>query len=124
MLIIEIVRFVFSMKFKNKIYKKFLKMDVGNYILFVYKVLFDLFYLEYILVGKNIVIGYNIIILIYEVFVDEWRVGKVIIGDYILIGVNMIILLGIIIGNYVKIGVGMVVFKDVFDYSFVFGNFM
>ncbi|MDU3557229.1 MAG: acyltransferase, partial [Staphylococcus epidermidis] len=73
-LIIEIARFVPSMKLKNKIYKKLLKMDVGNHTSFAYKVLPDLFYPEYISVGKNTVIGYNTTILTHEVLVDEWRV--------------------------------------------------
>lgn len=92
-LIIEIARFVPSMKLKNKIYKKLLKMDVGNHTSFAYKVLPDLFYPEYISVGKNTVIGYN-----------------------------TTILPGITIGNHVKIGAGTVVSKDVPDYSFAFGN--
>ena len=73
-LIIEIARFVPSMKLKNKIYKKLFKMDVGNHTSFAYKVLPDLFYPEYISVGKNTVIGYNTTILTHEVLVDEWRV--------------------------------------------------
>ena len=121
-LIIEIARFVPSMKLKNKIYKKLLKMDVGDHTSFAYKVLPDLFYPEYISVGKNTVIGYNTTILTHEVLVDEWRVGKVIIGDYTLIGANTTILPGITIGNHVKIGAGTVVSKDVPDYSFAFGN--
>ena len=103
-------------------YKKLLKMDVGNHTSFAYKVLPDLFYPEYISVGKNTVIGYNTTILTHEVLVDEWRVGKVIIGDYTLIGANTTILPGITIGNHVKIGAGTVVSKDVPDYSFAFGN--
>ena len=63
-------------------------MDVGDHTSFAYKVLPDLFYPEYISVGKNTVIGYNTTILTHEVLVDEWRVGKVIIGDYTLIGAN------------------------------------
>ena len=121
-LIIEIARFVPSMKLKNKIYKKLLKMDVGNHTSFAYKVLPDLFYPEYISVGKNTVIGYNTTILTHEILVNEYRYGRVDIGSHTLIGANVTILPGVKIGHNVIIKAGTIVSKDVPDDTIAFGN--
>ena len=121
-LIIEIARFVPSMKLKNKIYKKLLKMDVGNHTSFAYKVLPDLFYPEYISVGKNTVIGYNTTILTHEILVNEYRYGRVDIGSHTLIGANVTILPGVKIGHNVMIKAGTIVSKDVPNDTIAFGN--
>lgn len=120
--IIEISRFIPSMSLKRYIYRKFLKMTIGQNTSFAYKVLPDLFYPELISVGNNSVIGYNTTILTHEVLVDEWRYGRVSIGHHTLIGANVTILPGVTIGNHVKVGAGTVITKDVPDYSFVIGN--
>ena len=121
-IIIEISRFIPSMRLKRSIYRKFLKMAIGQNTAFAYKVLPDLFYPELISVGNNSVIGYNTTILTHEVLVDEWRYGRVSIGHHTLIGANVTILPGVTIGNHVKVGAGTVITKDVPDYSFVIGN--
>ena len=121
-LIIEIARFIPSMKLKNKIYKKLLKMDVGNHTSFAYKVLPDLFYPEYISVGKNTVIGYNTTILTHEILVNEYRYGRVDIGSHTLIGANVTILPGVKIGHNVMIKAGTIVSKDVPNDTIAFGN--
>lgn len=123
-IIIEISRFIPSMRLKRSIYRKFLKMAIGQNTAFAYKVLPDLFYPELISVGNNSVIGYNTTILTHEVLIDEWRQGRVTIGHYTLIGANVTILPGVRIGNHVKVGAGTVITKDIPDYSFVFGNLM
>lgn len=120
--IIEISRFIPSMSLKRYIYRKFLKMTIGQNTSFAYKVSPDLFYPELISVGNNSVIGYNTTILTHEVLVDEWRYGRVSIGHHTLIGANVKILPGVTIGNHVKVGAGTVITKDVPDYSFVIGN--
>lgn len=120
--IIEISRFIPSMSLKRYIYRKFLKMTIGQDTSFAYKVSPDLFYPELISVGNNSVIGYNTTILTHEVLVDEWRYGRVSIGHHTLIGANVTILPGVTIGNHVKVGAGTVITKDVPDYSFVIGN--
>lgn len=120
--IIEISRFIPSMSLKRYIYRKFLKMTIGQNTSFAYKVSPDLFYPELISVGNNSVIGYNTTILTHEVLVDEWRYGRVSIGHHTLIGANVTILPGVTIGNHVKVGAGTVITKDVPDYSFVIGN--
>lgn len=120
--IIEISRFIPNMSLKRYIYRKFLKMTIGQNTSFAYKVSPDLFYPELISVGNNSVIGYNTTILTHEVLVDEWRYGRVSIGHHTLIGANVTILPGVTIGNHVKVGAGTVITKDVPDYSFVIGN--
>ena len=120
--IIEISRFIPSMSLKRYIYRKFLKMTIGQNTSFAYKVSPDLFYPELISVGNNSVIGYNTTILTHEVLVDEWRYGRVSIGHHTLIGANVTILPGVTIGNHVKVGAGTVITKDVPDNSFVIGN--
>lgn len=120
--IIEISCFIPSMSLKRYIYRKFLKMTIGQNTSFAYKVSPDLFYPELISVGNNSVIGYNTTILTHEVLVDEWRYGRVSIGHHTLIGANVTILPGVTIGNHVKVGAGTVITKDVPDYSFVIGN--
>ena len=120
--IIEISRFIPSMSLNRYIYRKFLKMTIGQNTSFAYKVSPDLFYPELISVGNNSVIGYNTTILTHEVLVDEWRYGRVSIGHHTLIGANVTILPGVTIGNHVKVGAGTVITKDVPDYSFVIGN--
>lgn len=120
--IIEISRFIPSMSLKRYIYRKFLKMTIGQNTSFAYKVSPDLFYPELISVGNNSVIGYNTTILTHEVLVDEWRYGRVSIGHHTLIGANVTILPGVTIGNHIKVGAGTVITKDVPDYSFVIGN--
>jgi len=120
--IIEISRFIPSMSLKRYIYRKFLKVTIGQNTSFAYKVSPDLFYPELISVGNNSVIGYNTTILTHEVLVDEWRYGRVSIGHHTLIGANVTILPGVTIGNHVKVGAGTVITKDVPDYSFVIGN--
>lgn len=120
--IIEISRFIPSMSLKRYIYRKFLKMIIGQNTSFAYKVSPDLFYPELISVGNNSVIGYNTTILTHEVLIDEWRQGRVTIGHHTLIGANVTILPGVRIGNHVKVGAGTVITKDIPDYSFVCGN--
>lgn len=120
--IIEISRFIPNMSLKRYIYRKFLKMTIGQNTSFAYKVSPDLFYPELISVGNNSVIGYNTTILTHEVLVEEWRYGRVSIGHHTLIGANVTILPGVTIGNHVKVGAGTVITKDVPDYSFVIGN--
>ncbi|WP_287173051.1 acyltransferase [Staphylococcus sp.] len=120
--IIEISRFIPNMSLKRYIYRKFLKVTIGQNTSFAYKVSPDLFYPELISVGNNSVIGYNTTILTHEVLVEEWRYGRVSIGHHTLIGANVTILPGVTIGNHVKVGAGTVITKDVPDYSFVIGN--
>ena len=58
-IIIEISRFIPSMRLKRSIYRKFLKMAIGQNTAFAYKVLPDLFYPELISVGNNSAVSYT-----------------------------------------------------------------
>lgn len=121
-IIIEISRFIPSMRLKRSIYRKFLKMAIGQNTAFAYKVLPDLFYPELISVGNNSVIGYNTTILTHEILVNEYRYGRVDIGSHTLIGANVTILPGVKIGHNVIIKAGTIVSKDVPDDTIAFGN--
>ena len=121
-IIIEISRFIPSMRLKRSIYRKFLKMAIGQNTAFAYKVLPDLFYPELISVGNNSVIGYNTTILTHEILVNEYRYGRVDIGSHTLIGANVTILPGVKIGHNVMIKAGTIVSKDVPNDTIAFGN--
>ena len=120
--IIEISRFIPSMSLKRYIYRKFLKMIIGQNTSFAYKVSPDLFYPELISVGNNSVIGYNTTILTHEILVNEYRYGRVDIGSHTLIGANVTILPGVKIGHNVMIKAGTIVSKDVPNDTIAFGN--
>lgn len=121
-IMIEIARYIPSLKLKRWIYRACLGMQVGKHTAFAYKVMPDILYPHLIQVGDNCVIGYNTTILTHEFLVSELRVGKVEIGHHTLIGANVTILPGVKIGSHVKIGAGTVVNKDVPDGALAFGN--
>ena len=121
-IVIELCRFVPSVRLKHFLYRHVLHMKVGANTAFAYKVIPDILYPEYITIGKNCVVGYNTTILTHEFLVDEFRTGKVIIGNDTLIGANCTILRGVVIGSNVKVGAGAVVSKDIPDNAFAYGN--
>lgn len=112
-IIIELARVVPSFRLKNWLYRKFLKMKVGAYTTFAYKVTVDIMFPEKITVGDNTVIGFQTTILAHEYLVDSYRVGGVEIGSNVLIGANCTLLPGIKIGDGAKIAAGSVVYQDV-----------
>ncbi|MCU5745845.1 acyltransferase [Staphylococcus sp. SQ8-PEA] len=120
--IIEIARYIPSMKLKRWVYIHLLKMKVGNHTAFAFKVVPDLLHPEYITVGCNCVIGYHTTILTHEITVDSYREGFVEIGDHTLIGANVTILPGVKIGSHVRVSAGTVVTQDIPDYAIVYGN--
>lgn len=75
-IIIEICRYMPNLKLKSHMYRQLLGMDIGNYSVFAFKVVPDLFYPELITVGNNSVIGYNTTILTHEILVDEFKHWK------------------------------------------------
>lgn len=121
-LIIEICRFLPSLRFKRGVYINLLKMKIGKHTAMAYKVMPDIFHPQLISIGNNCVIGYNTTILTHEVLVDEYRNGKVSIGDQTLIGANTTILPGIKIGSSVVVKAGTVVSKDIPDHAIAYGN--
>lgn len=124
MLVIEFGCFFLWMGGKCVIYCVCFGMEIGEKIVIVYKVMLDLFFLEKIMIGENLIIGYYIIILMYEYLFLEYCVGEVVIGWDVMVGVNVIIFLGIVIGDGVVIVVGVVVLVDVLVGSFVYGNLL
>lgn len=81
-------------------------------------------FLEKIIVGENLIIGYNIMFLVYEYLICEYWFGEIVIGNEVMIGVNVIILLGVKIGDGVIVLVGIFVYRDVLSGVFVGGNLM
>lgn len=121
-IVIEIGRFLPSTQLKHKLYKKGLKIKLGENVSFAYKAMPDLMFPELISIGENSIVGYNATILTHEYLTDEYRIGRVDIGDHTMIGANVTVLPGVKIGSSVKIGAGTVVSKDVPDHSLAYGN--
>lgn len=121
-LIIELARFVPSLKFKRWLYRYILKMTVGQYTAIAFKVTPDIFYPEKIKIGKNVIIGYNTTLLTHEFLTDALRVGEIEIGDDTMIGANVTVLPGVKIGARAKIGAGSVVSKDIPNDVIAYGN--
>jgi acetyltransferase-like isoleucine patch superfamily enzyme len=121
-IVIQLGRYSPSLPFKNWLYRKFLKMKVGDQTSFALMVMPDVMFPERITIGKNSIIGYNTTLLAHEYLIDEYRIGDVVIGDRVLIGANSTILPGIHIGNDAIISAATLVNQDVPAGSFVGGN--
>jgi len=120
--VICLARYLPWMGFKNWIYRKLLRMKIGDQTAIAFMVMFDLLYPEKISIGKNSIIGYNTTILTHEYLVDEYRLGEVKIGNHVMIGANATILPGVRIGDHAVVGAGAVVTRDIPPYHFAFGN--
>lgn len=120
--VIQTARYTPFLPLKNWMYKKILKMNIGEHSSFALMVMPDVMFPEKITVGKNSVIGYNTTILAHEYLIDEYRLGDVVIGDCVMIGANTTILPGITIGNGAIISAATLVHKDVPAGAFVGGN--
>lgn len=121
-IIIEISRYLPSVKVKHWLYRNGLRMKLGAETAFAFKATPDILYPELISIGKNCVIGYNATILCHEYLVEEYRIGKVYIGDNVLIGANATILAGVNIGSDVVVASGTVVTKNIPDKMMAYGN--
>lgn len=121
-IVIQIGRYSPSLRFKNWLYRTFLKMKVGRETAFALMVMPDLMFPEKITVGNNCVIGYNTTILAHEYLIDEYRLGDVTIGDNVLIGANTTILPGVTIGDNAIVSAATLVHKNVPAGAFVGGN--
>ena len=119
---IQITRYCPTLRIKNIIYRKVLKMNVGEHTAFALMVMIDICFPQKIKVGHNCVIGYNTTILTHEYLMKEYRIGEVVIGNDVMIGANTTILPGITIGDGAVIAAGSVVHKDVPAGAFVGGN--
>jgi acetyltransferase-like isoleucine patch superfamily enzyme len=121
-IVIEICRYLPSLKLKRWMYRHLLKMTVGEHTAFAYKVVPDIMYPEYIHIGQNSIVGYNTVLLTHEFLVDEFRTGKIYIGDNTMIGANVTVLPGVTIGSNVKVGAGCIVTKDIPNNALAYGN--
>ncbi|WP_182201234.1 acyltransferase [Paraliobacillus salinarum] len=121
-IIIQLARYTPFLSIKNWLYRKCLRMQVGEQTAFALMVMLDIMFPEKITVGKNTVIGYNTTILAHEYLIKEYRLGDVIIGDEVMIGANCTILPGVEIGDGAIVAAGTIVHKDVRSGEFVAGN--
>ena len=121
-IVIEICRYLPSLKLKRWMYRHLLKMTVGEHTAFAYKVVPDIMYPEYIHIGHNSIVGYNTVLLTHEFLVDEFRTGKIYIGNNTMIGANVTVLPGVTIGSNVKVGAGCIVTKDIPNNALAYGN--
>lgn len=121
-IVILIARYTPFMSWKVWMYRKFLKMKVGDHTAFAFMVMPDIMFPEKINVGKNTIIGYHTTILAHEYLIDEYRLGEVRIGDEVMIGANSTILPGVEIGDRATVSAGTLVNRNVPPGSFVGGN--
>lgn len=121
-IVIQIARYTPFLRWKNWLYRTFLRMRVGDKTSFALMVMPDVMFPEKITVGNNTVIGYNTTILAHEYLIDEYRIGEVIIGDNVMIGANTTILPGVTIGNNAVVSAATLVHKNVPEGAFVGGN--
>ncbi|MFB1051320.1 DapH/DapD/GlmU-related protein [Paraliobacillus sp. JSM ZJ581] len=121
-MIIQLARYTPFLSVKNWLYRKCLRMKVGERTAFALMVMLDIMFPERITVGENTVIGYNTTILAHEYLIKEYRLGDVRIGNEVMIGANCTILPGVTIGNRAIVAAGTIVHKDVPSGEFVAGN--
>ncbi|WP_257351745.1 acyltransferase [Pseudalkalibacillus decolorationis] len=121
-IVIQIARYTPIIALKNWLYRRFLKMEVGEQSAVALMVMVDIMFPERISIGRNSIIGYNTTILAHEYLIEEYRLGDVIIGDEVMIGANSTILPGVTIGEQAVVSAGTLVHKDVPAGAFVGGN--
>lgn len=120
--VIQAARYTPFLPLKIRLYRTFLRMEVGDKTAFALMVFPDVMFPERISVGKNSVIGFNTTILAHEYLIDEYRIGDVTIGDNVMIGANTTILPGVTIGDGAIVSAATLVHKDVPPGAFVGGN--
>lgn len=121
-LVIQIARYTPVLGMKNWLYRKLLRMSVGEQTSFALMVMLDIMFPEKISIGRNTVIGYNTTILAHEYLIKEYRLGEVLIGNEVMVGANSTILPGVVIGDGAIVSAGTLVHQDVPAGAFVGGN--
>lgn len=121
-IVIQVGRVTPVMRWKNWLYRTFLKMDIGDRVSLALMVMPDSMFPERITVGDNSIVGFNTTILAHEYLVDEYRLGDVIIGKNVMVGANSTILPGVTIGDGAIVSAMTLVHKDVPAGSMVGGN--
>ncbi|WP_078555749.1 acyltransferase [Bacillus alkalicellulosilyticus] len=120
--VIQLSRYTPFIPVKNWLYRRFLKMKVGDQTAVALMVMMDIMFPEKISIGKNTIIGYNTTILAHEYLIDEYRLGDVVIGDEVMVGANSTILPGVTIGDGAIVSAATLVHQDVPAGAFVGGN--
>ncbi|WP_277998189.1 acyltransferase [Zhaonella formicivorans] len=120
-IIIQIGRFIPSIRVKNFLYRTFLGMKIGKDVGIGLMAMFDIFHPERITIGDNSVLGYNSTILCHEFLPNEYRLGPVEIGANVLIGANTTVLAGVKIGDGALVSAGSLVNRDVPPYTLAVG---
>ncbi|KFL43577.1 acetyltransferase [Lysinibacillus sp. BF-4] len=111
--VIQVGRFMPSLRVKNFLYRTFLGMTLGKQTSLALMVMPDTMFPERITVGDNSVIGFNTTILAHEYLIEEYRLGDVIIGKNVMVGANSTILPGVTIGDGAIVSAMTLVHRDV-----------
>jgi len=112
-LVIQFFRFIPFLEFKNRALRLLLQMQIGKNTSVGIGVIFDFFYPGSIIIGDDVILGYNCTILCHEFLPREYRLGEVYIGNGVLIGANSTILAGVSVGEGAIIGAGSLVNTDI-----------
>ncbi|CEA04334.1 2,3,4,5-tetrahydropyridine-2,6-dicarboxylate N-acetyltransferase [Metalysinibacillus saudimassiliensis] len=112
-IVIQVGRFMPSLRVKNFLYRTFLGMTLGKQTSLALMVMPDTMFPERITVGDNSVIGFNTTILAHEYLIEEYRLGDVIIGKNVMVGANSTILPGVTIGDGAIVSAMTLVHRDV-----------
>ncbi|SFR03407.1 acyltransferase [Desulfoscipio geothermicus] len=111
-LLIVLARYLPSLRVKNFLYRM-VGIRVERGVSVGLMAMMDVFYPQYISIGENSVIGYNVTLLAHEFLVHEYRLGPVEIGKDVMIGANSTVLPGVRIGDGAVVGAGSLVNRDV-----------
>lgn len=120
-IVIELGRYIPSLRVKNFLYRTFLGMKIGQDVGIGLMAMVDIFHPEKITIGANSILGYNSTILCHEFLPTEYRLGSVEIGENVLIGANTTVLAGVKIGDGALVAAGSLVNRDVPPYTLVMG---
>lgn len=121
-IVIQVGRYTPSMAMKRSLYRKLLRMEIGERTSFALMVMPDTMFPERIKVGENTIIGFNTTLLAHEYLIEEYRLGDIIIGDRVMIGANSTVLPGVVIGDGAIVSAGTLVHRDVPPGSMAGGN--
>lgn len=112
-IVIQLGRFMPSLRVKNAMYRRLLKMKIGKQTSLALMVMPDTMFPERITIGDNSVIGFNTTILAHEYLIEEYRLGDVTIGKNVMVGANSTILPGVTIGDGAVVSAMTLVHRDV-----------